>query len=177
LEAARNASPAIQAGAFARPYRFFFPFDFLEPDGITLATVLAIELAIFATTPFLELRFFDPAVFDLVFDALLVLDFGLVVAAFFAITDTATPSPFQITLNWKFSPPPLLRIRKSQFLRMPCLSVKNIDGQTPAKKRKAAEALCAAAASRRSFNLPYPMPSELSVGSSITAVAVSPWSA
>jgi hypothetical protein len=73
----------------------------LEPVGITLATVLTIELAIFATTPFLALRFFVPVVFDLVFDALLV--FGLVVAAFFAIDDSAMRSPLQITLNWKFS--------------------------------------------------------------------------
>jgi len=79
-------------------YRFFFPFDFFEPDGNTLATVLAIELAIFATTPFLELRFFAFVVFDLVFVALLVLDFGLVVAAFFAITDSGTAFPLQIML-------------------------------------------------------------------------------
>jgi hypothetical protein len=72
----------------------------LEPDGITLATVLAIELAILATTPFLRLRFFAPVVFfDLVFVALLVLDFDLVVAAFFAITDSGTASSLQITLN------------------------------------------------------------------------------
>lgn len=75
------------------------PFPFLEPDGITLATVLAIELAIFATTPFFELRFLAPVVFfDLVFVALLDFDFGLVVAAFFAITDSGTASPLQITL-------------------------------------------------------------------------------
>jgi hypothetical protein len=77
-------------------------FDFLEPDGITLATVLAMELAIFATTPFLDLAFalgFALAFgFVCAFDALLVLDFGLVVAAFFAITDSAMRSPFQITL-------------------------------------------------------------------------------
>lgn len=79
-------------------YRFFLPFDFLEPDGITLATVLAMELAIFATTPFLELRFFAPVVFlDLVFVALLVFDFGLVVAAFLAIINFGTASPLQIT--------------------------------------------------------------------------------
>jgi len=71
----------------------------LEPDGSTLATVLAIELAIFATTPFLELRFFAPVVFDLVFVALLVLDFGLVVAAFLAITDPAMRSPFSRTAS------------------------------------------------------------------------------
>jgi hypothetical protein len=72
----------------------------LEPDGITLATVLAIELAIFATTPFLEPRLFAPAVFfDRVFVALLVLDFDLVAAAFFAITDSGTASSLQITLN------------------------------------------------------------------------------
>ena len=66
----------------------------MEP-GITLATVLAIELAIFATTPFfLELRFFAPVLF---FD--LVFDFGLVIAAFFAITQSGTRSPNQIILK------------------------------------------------------------------------------
>lgn len=72
----------------------------MEPEGITLATVLAIELAIFETTPFLELRFFDPPVdfADLVFVALLDLDFDLVVAAFFAITNSGTPCPLEITL-------------------------------------------------------------------------------
>jgi hypothetical protein len=75
-----------------RTYRFFFPFDFLEPDGITLATVLAIELAIFATTPFLELRFLALVLFDLVFDALWGFVFGLVFAAVFAIADTPTLS-------------------------------------------------------------------------------------
>jgi hypothetical protein len=75
---------------------------FFEPDGITLATVLAMELAIFATTPFLAVRFLAPVVvffFAFVFEALLVLDFGLVVAAFFAITDSGTPSTIQIILN------------------------------------------------------------------------------
>lgn len=64
--------------------------------------MLTIELAIFATTPFfLELRFFAPVVFfDLVFVALLVFDFGLVVAAFFAITDSGTASPNQIILKF-----------------------------------------------------------------------------
>jgi hypothetical protein len=77
----------------AQPYRFFFPFDFLEPDGITLATVLAIELAILATTPFLDFAF--ALGFALAFDfvcalgALLVFVLGLVVAAFFAIADSA----------------------------------------------------------------------------------------
>jgi hypothetical protein len=85
--------------SFLGSYRFFFPFDFFELDGITPATVLTIELAILATTPFLELRFFAPVdFFDLVFDALLVFDFGLVVAAFLAINDSATASSFQITL-------------------------------------------------------------------------------
>ena len=100
----RQEIPAIARGASARPptsdYRFFFPFDFLEPDGITLATVLAMELAILATTPFLDVRFFAPVVFfDLVFVALLFLDFDLVVAAFFAITDSGTASSLQIILN------------------------------------------------------------------------------
>jgi hypothetical protein len=70
----------------------------LEPEGITLATVLAIELAIFATTPFLDLLF----ALGFAFDALLVFDFGLVVAAFFAIADSPMRYPFQITLNYKF---------------------------------------------------------------------------
>jgi hypothetical protein len=65
----------------------------LEPDGSTLATVLAIELAIFATTPFLDLAFalgFALAFgFVCALGALLVFVLGLV-AAFFAITDTAT---------------------------------------------------------------------------------------
>ena len=97
----RQRIPAgtLSASAARLDYRFFFPFDFLEPDGITLATVLAMELAIFATTPFLELRFFAPVVFlDLVFVALLVFDFGLGAAAFFAITDSGTSSPLQVTL-------------------------------------------------------------------------------
>jgi hypothetical protein len=78
---------------------------FFDPDGITLATVLAIELAILATTPFLAVRFLAPVVFffAFVFEALLVLDFGLVVAAFFAITDSGTPSPIQIILNFPIS--------------------------------------------------------------------------
>ncbi len=96
-------------------YRFFFPADFLEPDGNTLATVLAIELAIFATTPFLDLAF--PLGFALAFDffcafgALLVFVLGLVVAAFFAIADSAMRYPLQITLNWKFIPPSVLACR------------------------------------------------------------------
>jgi hypothetical protein len=69
------------------------PFDFLEPDGSTLATVLAIELAIFATTPFLDLAFaLDFALafgFVCALGALLVFVLGLVVAAFFAIADSA----------------------------------------------------------------------------------------
>ncbi|PYJ12166.1 MAG: hypothetical protein DMF06_00435 [Verrucomicrobia bacterium] len=66
----------------------------MEPEGITLATVLTMELAIFATTPFLALRFFAVGAFLFVFETLLVLDFGLVVAAFFAITDSPMRSPF-----------------------------------------------------------------------------------
>lgn len=81
----------------ASSYRFFFPFDFLEPDGITLATVLAIELAILATTPFLEPRFFDPVVFFGLVFVVLVFDF-VFVAAFFAITDSGTASLLQILL-------------------------------------------------------------------------------
>jgi len=91
----RERIPAITSGGRLN-YRFFFPFDFLEP-GITLATVLAIELAIVATTPFLELRFF---VFDFVraFGAVLVLVFAVFFTAFFAISESATASSFQITL-------------------------------------------------------------------------------
>jgi hypothetical protein len=66
---------------------------------MTLATVLAIELAILATTPFLELRFFAPVVFfDLDFVAVLFFDFDLVVAAFLAIIDSGMASPLQITI-------------------------------------------------------------------------------
>lgn len=62
-----------------------------------MATVLTIELAIFATTPFLELRFFAPAVFfDLVCGFDLV--FAFVFAVVLAITDSDTASPLQITL-------------------------------------------------------------------------------
>jgi hypothetical protein len=80
-----------------RFYFFFLPF--FEPDGITLATVLAIELAIFATTPFLGARFlavFLEAVvfFDLVCAFGAGLEFVFFFAAFFAITDTPTPSRF-----------------------------------------------------------------------------------
>ena len=67
----------------------------MEPDGITLATVLAIELAIFATTPFFELRFFA---FVRVFGAALDLVFAFCFAAFLAINDSATASLIQITL-------------------------------------------------------------------------------
>lgn len=81
------------------PYRFFFPFDFLEPEGITLATVLTIELAIFATTPFLELRFFAPVVFfDLVCGFDFDLGFAFVFAVVLAMTDSDTASLLQITL-------------------------------------------------------------------------------
>jgi hypothetical protein len=84
-------------------YFFFFPFDLLEPDGITLATVLTIELAIFATTPFLDLAFALGFAFAFGFvcalGALLVFVRGLVVAAFFAIADSAISYPLQITLN------------------------------------------------------------------------------
>jgi hypothetical protein len=81
--------------AASRPYRFFFPFDFFEPDGITLATVLAIELAMVATTPFLDVRFFAfVVVFDLLCALGAALDLVLVVAFFFAavfaITDPLT---------------------------------------------------------------------------------------
>lgn len=78
-------------------YFFFFPFDFEEPDGNTLATVLAIELATLATTPFCGLRFFAFA-FDFAgaLGAALgfVFVFALVFAEVLAITDSATPSPF-----------------------------------------------------------------------------------
>ena len=67
----------------------------MEPEGSTLATVLAIELAIVATTPFFELRFFD---FVRAFGAVLGLVFAFFVAAFLAISDSGTASPLQITL-------------------------------------------------------------------------------
>jgi hypothetical protein len=75
----------------------------LEPDGSTLATVLAIELASVATTPFFELRFFV-FVFDFVcaFGAFFELVFVDFFAAFLAISDSATPSPVQITFNSRF---------------------------------------------------------------------------
>lgn len=81
------------AGHF--PYFFFFPLD-----GNTLATALAIEPATFATTPFLELRFF-PLGFVFVdllraLDVLLDFDVDFFFVAVFAITDSATPFPFQI---------------------------------------------------------------------------------
>jgi hypothetical protein len=75
------------------------------PPGNTLATALAIEPATFATTLFLKLRFFAVVFFDFdlvlrAFGALFVLDldFVFVFAAVFAITDSATPSPLQITI-------------------------------------------------------------------------------
>jgi hypothetical protein len=74
----------------------------LEPDGITLATVLAIELAIFATTPFFVLRFFVfVVVFDLVrvFGADLDLVFVFFFAAFLAMSDSAMASRVQVTFN------------------------------------------------------------------------------
>jgi hydrogenase/urease accessory protein HupE len=85
----------LTSGRCFPPYRFFFPFDFFEPDGITLATVLAIELAMVATTPFLEVRFFAfVVVFDLLCALGAALDLVLVVAFFFAavfaITDPLT---------------------------------------------------------------------------------------
>ena len=72
--------------------------DFFEPDGNTLATVLAIELASVATTPFFELRFF--VVFDFVRAFGAVLDFvvAFFVAAFLAISDSAMASALQIIL-------------------------------------------------------------------------------
>jgi hypothetical protein len=68
----------------------------LELDGSTLATVLAIELAIFATTLFLDLAFALGFVLAATFafgfvcalGAFLVFVLGLVVAAFFAIADS-----------------------------------------------------------------------------------------
>jgi hypothetical protein len=75
--------------------RYFFFFD---PDGKTLATALTIEPATLATTPFLELRFFARGfVFDFVRAFGAVLDFAFFFAAVFAITDSSTLSPFQIT--------------------------------------------------------------------------------
>jgi hypothetical protein len=80
----------------------------LEPDGITLATVLAIELAILATTPFLELRFFAPVVFfDLGCGFDLDLVFAFVFAAFLAINDSATASSLHnqgVALGWHGRP-------------------------------------------------------------------------
>ena len=66
-------------------------FFFFDPDGKTLATALAIEPATFATTPFLELRFFALGfVFDFVRAFGAVLDFVFFFAEVFAITDTPT---------------------------------------------------------------------------------------
>jgi hypothetical protein len=81
----------------------------LEPDGITLLTVLAIELAIVATTPFFELRFF---VFDFVraFGAALDLVFAVFFAAFLAMNDSATASPLQVTNS-----PLCARLRQSKI--------------------------------------------------------------
>jgi hypothetical protein len=82
--------PSLQTTKADPTFYFFFFF----PVGITLATLLAIELAIFATTPFFDPPFF-PFAFDLVprpFDVAVDLDFELVVffAAFFAIPDSLT---------------------------------------------------------------------------------------
>lgn len=69
---------------------------FFERDGITLATVLAIDVAIFATTPFFDLRFVLEAAGRFVFDfgAGLDFDFALDFVAVFAIADSATPCAF-----------------------------------------------------------------------------------
>ena len=76
---------------FRFPYFFFFP-----REGITLATAPATDDAIFATTPFFDLRFvFEPPDrFAVTFDFAAVFDpdfvFGLdFVAVFFAIADSA----------------------------------------------------------------------------------------
>ena len=84
------------AGALAKAGYFFF----FDPDGKTLATALTIEPATFATTPFLELRFFALGfVFDFVRAFGAVLDFDFFFAAVFAITDTPTFSSIQKILN------------------------------------------------------------------------------
>jgi hypothetical protein len=76
-------------------------FFFFDPDGKTLATALAIEPATFATTPFFELRFFALGfVFDFVRAFGAVLDFAFFFAAVFAIVNSPTLSPFQITLKF-----------------------------------------------------------------------------
>jgi hypothetical protein len=94
------SSPAflwpLPAEALAKAGYFFF----FEPDGKTLATALAIEPATFATTPFLELRFFARGfAFDFVRAFGAVLDFVFFFAAVFAITDTPTLSRLEIMLN------------------------------------------------------------------------------
>lgn len=90
----RHAFSSRQSLQRRRPIRLPTYFFFFLPVGITLATLLAIELAIFATTPFFDPPFF-PFAFDLVprpFDVAVDLDFELVVffAAFFAIPDSLT---------------------------------------------------------------------------------------
>jgi hypothetical protein len=78
-----------------QPPLYFF---FFEPDGKTLATALAIEPATFATTPFLELRFFAlgfAVLFDFICAFGALLDFVVFFAAVFAIADCLTPSGFR----------------------------------------------------------------------------------
>jgi hypothetical protein len=75
-------------------------FFFFDPDGKTLATALTIEPATFATTPFLELRFFARGfALDFVRAFGAVLDFVFFFAAVFAIADTPTFSRLEIILN------------------------------------------------------------------------------
>jgi len=95
-------SPGLRQASRLSTADYFFFF----PPGITLATALAIDPATFATTPFLEARFFEldllavdffdfealPRAFAAGFD----LDFELVFffAAVFAITDSYTSCAF-----------------------------------------------------------------------------------
>jgi hypothetical protein len=73
----------------AERYRFFFVF--FEREGITPATVSAIDDAIRATTPFFGLRFVFEAVGRFAFDAGLDFVFALDFVAVLAMADSATP--------------------------------------------------------------------------------------
>jgi hypothetical protein len=73
----------------AERYRFFFVF--FEREGITPATVSAMDDAIRATTPFFGLRFVFEAAGRFAFDLDAGLDLVFAFAAVLAMADSATP--------------------------------------------------------------------------------------
>jgi hypothetical protein len=77
--------------SLAKPYRFFFAF--FEREGITPATVPAMDDAIRATTPFFGLRLVFAAAGRFAFDLEAGLDFvfALDFVAVLAMADSATP--------------------------------------------------------------------------------------